>query len=353
MPYTLIDLGQDLVPWRVNLNNDVLFEAQGAGDPLQVRLAGGELIVLPSGLSGGVGISDNGLVITSLADGGSAWCDIATGAIEPIVMSGLGSAQAQAMNNRGDVAGSVGNQAFIITYATRAVTLVAPSVLPSPLSGVTSASVVFNDINDQGQAVGVQQWLAGENQLEQPLWFDGASLHPIGAPTFIANGILITEDLSMRVWHDTGITNGDSIFDAPTGALTPFAGFINGMSPGGQVLWNVQDQDDASYLTTPAGTTPMIDLFPAGSGYASASGTRMSQAGTLIGFAGKDDGTAHGVMLIPERRPLPFRPPIGEVLVPTIIIEEAGGIVEVFPGDAPGPPEVFRQGGEDAGDSDR
>jgi hypothetical protein len=355
MPYTVIDLDQDLDPWRLNLNNDVLFQAQSEDTPGQMRLVSGEIINLPPEVGYVYGVSDNGLVLGALKTTGSGWCDIATGLIEPIVLAGQPPFYGQAINNQGDVAGWVGEQAFIINRATRAITLVPPS-LPSPLAGSTNTNVLFNDINDLGQAVGVQQWFDGTNQLEVPVWFNNGVLAPIGEPTFIANGILIANDQTMRVWYNGREDDGqDYIFDANTGALTAFEGFILDLRSGGRVLWTVETGIGPTYLTTPYGTASMIELFPPGSGYVSAYGQQINEAGTIIGTAGKDDGMEHAFMLVPDLAPPRFHPPIAGVLIPTIIIEEAGGIVETLFGDAPGAPEVFHQGegqGED-GDGER
>jgi hypothetical protein len=102
---------------------------------------------------------------------------------------------------------------------TKAVTLILPS-LPSPLPGSTPF-VQINNLNDRDQAIGVQGWELGLNQLEQPVWFDGIVLHGIGNPAFIDNGNIITNDGSMRVWFETG---GDAIYNAGTSTLTPFNG---------------------------------------------------------------------------------------------------------------------------------
>lgn len=349
MPYTVIDVGPDVVAWAVNAGNDVLFEATG-GAPVQVRLAGGDLISLPPEVISSQAISDNGFVLCLLADGPQAWCEIATGQIEPIEISGQGSVYVAAMNSRGDVAGAAGAQAFVMNFASRAVTLVAPS-LPTPAPGFTSTSVAFNDLNDQGQAVGAQQWTA-DGQVVQPLWFDGTSLHPIGPPAFgsDAEGALITNDLAMRITYDLG---GDSIFDAATGVLTPFAGWISDMQSGGRVLWSPDSFLRTSSLTSPAGVTPVIDLFPPGSGFIGAIGLRMNASGTIVGYGGKSDGAVNGFILIPDLPPrLPLPEPVGDLLFPEIILLGPGGRIEVIPGDAPGGPVVFTEGTADGREGD-
>lgn len=172
-----------------------------------------------------------------------------------------------------------------------------PPSLPSPLPGSTPF-VQINNLNDRDQAIGVQGWEQGLNQLEQSVWFDGTVLHGIGNPAFIDNGNIITNDGSMRVWFETG---GDAIYNAGTSTLTPFNGTIQDMRSGGHILWHDNFPGDTYYLTTPiTGTTPLLGLMPAGSGFTTVYGVRMNESGTIIGSGAKNGGF-HGFMLVPHR----------------------------------------------------
>ncbi|HEY2658833.1 MAG TPA: hypothetical protein VGI79_03865 [Caulobacteraceae bacterium] len=294
MIYSVVDLGGDVVPWALNRNNDVVYQGTVEGQPIQVRLADGALVDLPLEVTRGVGISDNRLVLSDLASGGSGLCHVETGDIEPITIPGLASAFAVAINSYGDVAGSVGAQAFILPRGG-AVTLVSPT-LPPQLPGATNVIIQFNDLNDQRQAAGVQQWLQDLNQAVQPLWFDGTTLQAIGQPDFIADAALITNDQRIRVWRET---SSDAIYEASTHELTLFAGTILDICSGGRVLWQDSFDDGPGYLSMPGYVTPVIDLFPPGSGFSSAVGQRMNENGSIIGLGTKDDGS-HGFLLKPD-----------------------------------------------------
>ena len=295
MRYSVVDLGRDVVPWALNLNGDVVYQTPIEGPPVQVRLADATVLDLPADVTRGVGISDDRLVLTDLASGGSGLCHVLTGQIEPISIPGPASAFAVAINSHADVAGSVGPQGFILRRSTGALTLVAPT-LPSRLAGATSHIVQFNALNDRCEAVGVQEWRNDADQLAQPLWFDGVTLQALGQPDYIADGLLITNDRRMRLWRES---SGEAIYEAEGHDLTPFPGTILDMRSDGRVLWRRILEDGPGYLTTGEGVSAVIDLFPPGSGFSFAVGLRINDAGIIVGYGTIDDAS-HGFLLKPD-----------------------------------------------------
>jgi hypothetical protein len=331
MSYSLVDLGEDFTPWNLNRNEDVLMQSF-SNQPVRVRLRDGVVVELPAEFVDGIGISDNGLVLGWQASGVGAWYHIGSGQVEPIAVPGFAYTVPSAINRHGDVAGTVrqglslldSQQGFILRHASKAVTLIPPT-LPSPLPGST-ANVELRDLNDNAQAIGSQRWQQGLNQLMQPIWFDGAVLQAIGRPAFLDNGSIITNDGRMRLWYDTG---GDAIYDAATNMLTPFNGVIRDMRSGGRILWQDNWPSDIYHLTTPTGTTPLVDLFPAGSGFTAPAGIRMNEAGTIVG-AGRKNGAFHGFMLVPPR-PVFDLSRLDTIVAHILfgVINDAGGVIVV------------------------
>jgi hypothetical protein len=83
---------------------------------------------------------------------------------------------------------------FIFNRNTQAVTWVLPTLPSQP------PFLELKDINDLGHAIGVQGWVLGFDQLEVPVFYDGANLRAVANPTFMSNGIRITNDDKLWVW---------------------------------------------------------------------------------------------------------------------------------------------------------
>ncbi|WP_441268293.1 hypothetical protein AB7G19_26220 [Bradyrhizobium sp. 215_C5_N1_1] len=319
MGYSVVDLGP-MQPQGISNRGDVILTGSGLNPPNFVRLVDGTLITLPSEIID-VRAINNERVVLARVQGSTgreyALYNLETNTTEPIAIPGYPAIGPLALNNSGDVAGTAAKgwsvlddqRGFIFNHNTQAVTWVLPT-LPSQPPGST-AFLELKDINDIGHAIGVQGWVLGYDQLEVPVFYDGANLRAVANPTFLSNGIRITNDDKLWVWFfGRGGPEVQAIYDATTDTLTPFSnGQMLDLNANGQILF---ERELNYYLQSGGFITAVSDLFPSGSGWSLDFAIQMNDSGAIVGWgelhtnAGSSAG--HGFLLSPP----PLRIPRGK-----------------------------------------
>jgi hypothetical protein len=315
MGYSVVDLGP-MQPQGISNRGDVILTGSGLNPPNFVRLVDGTLITLPSEIIA-VRAINNDRVVLALVQGSTAreysLYNLETNTTEPIAIPGYPTIVQPALNNSGDVVGTAAKslnvsddmRGFIFNRNTQAVTWVLPTLPSQP------PFLELKDINDLGHAIGVQGWVLGFDQLEVPVFYDGANLRAVANPTFMSNGIRITNDDKLWVWFfGRGGPEVEAICDATTDTLTPFSnGRIVDLNANGQILL---EHEFNYYLQSGGFITAVSDLFPSGSGWSPDFAIQMNDSGAIVGWgelhtnAGSSAG--RGFLLSPP----PLRIPRGK-----------------------------------------
>jgi hypothetical protein len=256
-------LGKGFIPWNLNNKNDVVGHRDPSGE-LCVVFADGTVTVLPPEIASAQDISDDGIVLGTLASAQPALVEIATSTVEPISIPGFPALQVNALSYKGDLVGSAGRsqyitddwRGFIVNRKTKAITWIFPVMVPLP-PGATPF-LELNDLNNKGHAAGTQGWVRGLEQLEVPIYYNGTTIVPIGTPAFISNGIRITENDRLRVWyHPASGPDYEGLYEGAAGVLTPFlSGSIRDINTLGWILWEDSSASWSYYLSN--GTTKKI-----------------------------------------------------------------------------------------------
>jgi hypothetical protein len=105
--FTLRDLGEGFFPWNLNNKNDVVGHRDPSGESCVV-FADGTVTVLPPEIASAQDISDDGIVLGTLAAAQPALVEIATSTVEPISIPGFPALQVNALSYKGDLVGSAG-----------------------------------------------------------------------------------------------------------------------------------------------------------------------------------------------------------------------------------------------------
>ena len=130
---------------------------------------------------------------------------------------------------------------FIFDHNTQAVTWVLPT-LPSQPPGST-AFLELKDINDIGHAIGVQGWVLGYDQLEVPVFYDGANLRAVAnpRPSCPMESPFTNDDKLWFGFFGRGGPEVQAIYDATTDTLTPFSnGQMLDLNANSQILFRAR-----------------------------------------------------------------------------------------------------------------
>jgi len=331
---TLRDLGTDYSPWALNNVGDVVGNARTATAYVPTAVLSDGTRVTLSGLDIVTGISDDRVVVGQGPPGTPVLFDLNAKVAQKLTVPAAAELSDVSISDHGVLSGSASDgpaitqnwRGFVYKPATNDLKWVMPTI-PAPPGG--SSFLRLNDVNDWGHAVGVQGWVRDLDQVEQPIFYDGAAITSIGPAVFIANGIRITAHDRMRVWYHPGnAPDSEAIYDASTNTLTPFvSGSIVDLNATGGILWREDWPGSTAFVTDGTVTTQLNDLLP--SGWTDVVPVAMNDGYDVAGLA-RLGTSSHGIVLSVPPRPKILR---DTLLVRILwgVIQDGGGLVLIGP----------------------
>jgi probable HAF family extracellular repeat protein len=307
--YSITDLGYSIQAYAINNNGDVLASGTSGGGDYFVRSASGSIqyLTIPYGgyptpgpqAEPTRGISDSGVVVGMSRNNAAKWVNGT-----PIE---LGSGQALAINNNGQIVGTNGRAVLWQTDGTQ-VDLGANPCCNGTWSSATS-------INDNGQIAGTRSESGGYNRAF--LWVNGSITEigtlgiPFSASSSTANAVndlghVVGGSQSQGQWwgqsHGYIWMNGAM---TDLGSLsTDYGSEATGINNSDQVIGR---SADANGNTRPflwqAGTmTDLNSLIDPGSGWSLGGASSINNQGQIVGV-GYLNGEYHGYLISPVPEP--------------------------------------------------